>query len=111
MALEMSMWMSMPEADMLMKVGMFVVVQALVYLILSNSSDIFSKDKVRRSLTFKPARSVTICRLLAFISDTPQGGDDDASPSLHSPTQEYPMTTDDEFKSSSLINANAKKVI
>ncbi|CAL5354229.1 hypothetical protein ACSBR2_033813 [Camellia fascicularis] len=111
MALEMSMWMSMPEADMLMKVGMFVVVQALVYLILSNSSDIFSKDKVSRSLTFKPARSVTICRLLAFISDIPQGGDDDASPSLHSPTQEYPMTTDDEFKSSSLINANAKKVL
>ncbi|KAI8526326.1 hypothetical protein RHMOL_Rhmol13G0299300 [Rhododendron molle] len=64
--------------DMLVKVGMFVLVQALVYLILSNSSDIFSSDSKLRSLSFKPASSVTIRRMLAAISDVPQGGE--ASP-------------------------------
>ncbi|XP_021278956.1 uncharacterized protein LOC110412682 [Herrania umbratica] len=76
--------------SLLTKVGMFVVVQALVYLILSKSSDIFAKNKVR-SLSFKPARSVSIRRMLAAISDLPQGVE--ASPSsrgLRSPTQEYP---------------------
>ncbi|KAG5517664.1 hypothetical protein RHGRI_038153 [Rhododendron griersonianum] len=60
---------------MLVKVGMFVLVQALVYLILSNSSDIFSSDSKLRSLSFKPASSVSIRRMLAAISDVPQGGE------------------------------------
>lgn len=70
--------MEMSLEDMLVKVGMFVLVQALVYLILSNSSDIFSSDSKLRSLSFKPARSVSIRRMLAAISDVPQGGE--ASP-------------------------------
>ncbi|KAI8545692.1 hypothetical protein RHMOL_Rhmol07G0059100 [Rhododendron molle] len=45
--------------DLLFKVVLFVLVQALVYLILSKSSDIFSKNRVR-SASFKPARSVSI---------------------------------------------------
>ncbi|KAK6937044.1 hypothetical protein RJ641_034074 [Dillenia turbinata] len=61
-------------ADILIKVGMFVLVQALVYLILSNSSEIFSKNKMR-SLSFKPARSASIRRMLASISDVPQTGE------------------------------------
>ncbi|KAK6925722.1 hypothetical protein RJ641_007441 [Dillenia turbinata] len=52
--------------------------QALVYLILSNSSEIFSKNKMR-SLSFKPARSTSIRRMLASISDVPQT--EEASPS------------------------------
>ncbi|KAF7121397.1 hypothetical protein RHSIM_Rhsim13G0228000 [Rhododendron simsii] len=70
--------MEMSLEDMLVKVGMFVLVQALVYLILSNSSNIFSSDSKLRSLSFKPARSVSIRRMLAAISDVPQGGE--ASP-------------------------------
>ncbi|KAG5538972.1 hypothetical protein RHGRI_019501 [Rhododendron griersonianum] len=45
--------------DVLLKVVLFVLVQALVYLILSKSSDIFSKNPVR-SASFKLARSVSI---------------------------------------------------
>uniref|UniRef100_A0A2P2Q4W3 Uncharacterized protein n=1 Tax=Rhizophora mucronata TaxID=61149 RepID=A0A2P2Q4W3_RHIMU len=61
-------------ADILIKVGIFVLVQALVYLILSQSSNIFSKNKTR-SLSFKTARSVSIRRILAAISDIPAGGE------------------------------------
>ncbi|OMO73110.1 hypothetical protein CCACVL1_17468 [Corchorus capsularis] len=79
-------------ADVLMKVVMFMVVQALVYLILCNSSDVFDKNKKMRSLSFKRARSVSIRRILNAISDLPQGGE--ASPSssrgLRSPTLENP---------------------
>ncbi|KAJ0038375.1 hypothetical protein Pint_24120 [Pistacia integerrima] len=42
---------------MLIKVLMFAIVQALVYLILSKSSNIFSKSNYKRSHSFKPARS------------------------------------------------------
>ncbi|WJX72139.1 hypothetical protein P8452_56047 [Trifolium repens] len=59
--------------DMLVKVAMFFLVQALVYLILSNSSNIFSKD-IKRSNSFKPARSVSIRRMLAYLSDFPPEG-------------------------------------
>ncbi|KAF8403927.1 hypothetical protein HHK36_012033 [Tetracentron sinense] len=61
--------------EMLMKVGMFVVVQALVYLILSKSSNIFSQTADMRSYSFKTARSVSIRRLFASISDLPPGGE------------------------------------
>ncbi|BFG33446.1 hypothetical protein CerSpe_197200 [Prunus speciosa] len=66
----------------LMKVAMFVVVQALVYLILSSSSNLFSKNKLRSFNSFRPVRSASINRLLAAISDLPTGAaDDPASPS------------------------------
>ncbi|XWS08330.1 hypothetical protein CRYUN_Cryun41cG0070200 [Craigia yunnanensis] len=80
----------MSLSDFLMKVLMFVIVQALVYLILSKSSDIFSKNKMR-SLSFKPARSLSIRRNLASISDLPQGVEPSpTSRSSESPTQENP---------------------
>ncbi|KAK3443522.1 hypothetical protein EUGRSUZ_B03635, partial [Eucalyptus grandis] len=62
-------------SDVLTKIAMFLVVQALVYLILSKSSDVFSKDKKPRSLSFKPARSNSIRRILAAISDVPTGSE------------------------------------
>ncbi|KAK7243461.1 hypothetical protein RIF29_38258 [Crotalaria pallida] len=68
--------------DMLIKVAMFILVQALVYLILSNSSNIFSKN-VKRSNSFKPARSISIRRMLALISDLPPEGE--ATPSSKGP--------------------------
>ncbi|OWM73423.1 uncharacterized protein LOC116198835 [Punica granatum] len=66
--------------DVLLKVGMFVLVQALVYLILSKSSDVFSKDKAKKSLSFRPVRSVSIRRFMAALSDMPAGGEPSPSP-------------------------------
>ncbi|KAI3683469.1 hypothetical protein L1987_83973 [Smallanthus sonchifolius] len=68
-----------PVENLLINGAVFVIVQALVYLILSNSSDVFSKTKMTRSFSFKPARSVSIRRILAAIADMPPGGE--ASPS------------------------------
>ncbi|XP_022764821.1 uncharacterized protein LOC111310009 [Durio zibethinus] len=80
----------MSLADSLMKVFMFLIVQALVYLILSKSSDIFSKNKMR-SLSLKPARSISIRRILASISDLPQGAEPSpSSKGSKSPVQKYP---------------------
>ncbi|PRQ35546.1 hypothetical protein RchiOBHm_Chr5g0081201 [Rosa chinensis] len=60
--------------DSLMKVAMFVVVQALVYVILSSSSNLFSENKLRSfNNSFKLARSASINRILAAISDLPTG--------------------------------------
>lgn len=59
-------------AEILIKVAMFVLVQVLVYAILSNSSNIFSKNKTR-SFSFKPARSLSIRGFLDAISDIPLG--------------------------------------
>ncbi|OWM69250.1 uncharacterized protein LOC116211691 [Punica granatum] len=63
------------DASTLAKVAVFLVVQALVCLILLNSSDLFSRNKMSRSFSFKPARSVSIRRILAVISDLPLGGE------------------------------------
>ncbi|KAL4573264.1 hypothetical protein LXL04_020063 [Taraxacum kok-saghyz] len=52
----------------------FVIVQALIYLIRPNSSDVFSKTKMARSFS-----SVSIRRMFAAIADIPAGGE--ASPS------------------------------
>ncbi|XVF82101.1 hypothetical protein PTKIN_Ptkin16aG0017400 [Pterospermum kingtungense] len=82
----------MSLADSLLKVLMFLVVQALVYLILSKSSDIFSNNKVMRSLSSRPARSLTIRRILDSISDLPQGVEPSPSSrtTFRSPSQEFP---------------------
>ncbi|KAI6685571.1 hypothetical protein NL676_031484 [Syzygium grande] len=80
-------------ADVLTKIAMFLLVQALVYLILSKSSDVFSKDKKPRSLSFKPARSVSIRRILAALSDLPAGGEP-------SPRPERPRVEEEEDDSS-----------
>ena len=53
----------------LMKAAMFVLVQALVYLILSQSSAVLSRTK---SLGLRPARSLSARRMLALLlSDLP----------------------------------------
>ncbi|KAL8262945.1 hypothetical protein R6Q59_024294 [Mikania micrantha] len=62
--------------------AVFVIVQALVYLILSNSSDLFSKSKMVRSFSFKPARSVSIRRIFASIADMPPGGEESPASSM-----------------------------
>ncbi|CAM0943803.1 unnamed protein product [Alopecurus aequalis] len=62
--------------DALAKVAVFLLVQGLVYLILSKSSDVFSKDKVLRSLSFRPMRSMSVRRVLAPLSDVPVGTGD-----------------------------------
>ncbi|GMN64144.1 hypothetical protein TIFTF001_033213 [Ficus carica] len=62
--------------DILMKVGMFVLVQALVYLILSQSSTIFSNsDPAKRSHNFKPSRSLTIRSFMVALADLPAGSE------------------------------------
>ncbi|KAH1046140.1 hypothetical protein J1N35_036924 [Gossypium stocksii] len=74
--------------DSLMKMLMFLIVQALVYLILSKSSHVFSHNKMMTSsLSFKAARS-----LLASMSDFPQVFEQPSpsSKSLRSAVEEYP---------------------
>ncbi|KAJ3677079.1 hypothetical protein LUZ60_002803 [Juncus effusus] len=66
-------------SDMLYKVGLFVLVQALVYFILTSSSDVFSNEK--RSLSFRRVRSVSMRRMEAFLSDMPPGGEPSPKPS------------------------------
>ncbi|KAL6912035.1 hypothetical protein ACP4OV_000840 [Aristida adscensionis] len=72
--------------DALVKVAMFVLVQGLVYLILRNSSNVFSKDSSLRSLSFRPMRSMSVRRVLAPLSDVPVATDEPsaASPALAS---------------------------
>ncbi|KAM3275674.1 hypothetical protein ACQJBY_044189 [Aegilops geniculata] len=52
----------------LLKVGLFVLVQALVYLILAQSSSVFSTTK---TLCLPPARSLSARRMVALLSDLP----------------------------------------
>lgn len=75
--------------DILIKVLMFAVVQALVYLILSKSSNIFSKSNYKRSHSFKPARSVSIRRMMAALQDLPAGGE----PSPTTTNQDHPTAS------------------
>ncbi|GKA63962.1 hypothetical protein Tco_0763568 [Tanacetum coccineum] len=55
--------------------------QGLVYLIMSNSSNVFSKSKMTKSFSFKPARSVSIHRMFAAIAEMPSGGEESPSSS------------------------------
>lgn len=71
------------EVDTLVKMTLFVIVQALVYFILTNSSDVFSTKKMIRSLSFKQPRSISIRRMLSSISEVPES---EESPSS---SQEY----------------------
>ncbi|WCJ19027.1 hypothetical protein M5689_001338 [Euphorbia peplus] len=72
-------------AEMLLKIGMFILVQALVYLILSNSSDVFSKT-IKRTTSFRPARSVSFRRFIDALGDFPAGGELSPSPNTTSNT-------------------------
>uniref|UniRef100_A0ACD5ZHV6 Uncharacterized protein n=1 Tax=Avena sativa TaxID=4498 RepID=A0ACD5ZHV6_AVESA len=81
--------MKSPELrDVLAKVAVFLLVQGLVYLILRDSSDVFSKDNILRSLSFRPMRSMSVRRVLAPLSDVPVGTNDDSS-ELPSPSTSY----------------------
>jgi hypothetical protein len=60
------------STEMLHKVGIFVLVQALVFLILSNSSNLFSSTK---SFSFRQLSSFRMRRMEAFLSDMPPGGE------------------------------------
>ncbi|CAN6877118.1 unnamed protein product [Brassica oleracea var. botrytis] len=65
---------------MLMKVSIFALVQALVYLILSTSSSVFSNVfsksiTMKRLHSFRSARSMSISRILAVLQDMPAGGE------------------------------------
>ncbi|KAL3615401.1 hypothetical protein CASFOL_041062 [Castilleja foliolosa] len=64
---------------MFMKVGLFIIVQGLVYLILSQSSNLFS-DTTPISHSFKTARTLSIRRWAAAIADIPAGGEHSPSP-------------------------------
>ncbi|GMI86190.1 hypothetical protein HRI_002288300 [Hibiscus trionum] len=75
-------------ADSLVRILMFLIVQTLVYFILSNSSHIFSDNKMTRSLSFRPPRSLSIRRVLASISDLPQGVEPSPSAATEELTQE-----------------------
>ncbi|XP_010475257.1 PREDICTED: uncharacterized protein LOC104754704 [Camelina sativa] len=61
---------------MLMNVSIFALIQALVYLILSKSSSVFSTSKtMKRANSFRSARSISIRRILATLQDMPAGGE------------------------------------
>ena len=63
-----------PElGDALAKVAVFTLVQALVYLILRKSSDVFAPGRTARSLSFRPMRSMSVRRVLAAFSDAEAG--------------------------------------
>jgi hypothetical protein len=57
----------------LMKVGVFVLVQALVYIILVQSSTVFSRTKSLSRL--RPAPSLNARRMVALLTDLPPGGE------------------------------------
>ncbi|KAF6151752.1 hypothetical protein GIB67_010326 [Kingdonia uniflora] len=82
------------SGDTLIKVGLFLLVQALVYFILTSSSNVFSTNM--RSFSFKRTSSTSMRRLLAAISDLPPGGE--PSPlsrrDLQSPRGETSMAND-----------------
>ncbi|RRT70844.1 hypothetical protein BHE74_00034785 [Ensete ventricosum] len=61
--------------------SLFVLVQALVYFILSNSSDVFSSTKTR-SFSLRTARSGSLRCMLALFSDLPSDGEPSPRPSV-----------------------------
>jgi hypothetical protein len=74
-----------PEmTDMLTRVAVFLLVQALVYLILAKSSNIFTEQSLMRSLSFRSMRSASVRRLLEYLSDVPMAGEDTAASPTYS---------------------------
>lgn len=72
----------------LLKVGLFVLVQALVYLILAQSSSVFSSTK---SLGLPPARSLSARRMVALLSDLPLGGEPSPRAAFVEPSSPVPL--------------------
>ncbi|CAO2183714.1 unnamed protein product [Urochloa humidicola] len=79
-----------PElGDALAKVAVFALIQALLYLILRKSSDVFAPGKMARSLSFRPMRSMrsmSVRSVLAAFSDVPVGVPEDGGASAPSPS-------------------------
>lgn len=64
------------SSDDLMKVGVFILVQALVYLILSSSSGLFSVEKISSNVSSKNTQCLKIRRIfLDVLSDLPPNGE------------------------------------
>ncbi|KMT14054.1 hypothetical protein BVRB_4g078820 [Beta vulgaris subsp. vulgaris] len=61
----------MSSIDILIHLGWFLLVQALVYLILTKSSNIFSKNKSLKSFSFKRVQSSNVRHFLSLMSDMP----------------------------------------
>ncbi|KAK8965779.1 hypothetical protein KSP40_PGU015828 [Platanthera guangdongensis] len=59
----------------LLKVGVFVVVQALVFIVLAKSSTVFSSSGMRTS--FRTIRSQSLQRILDALSDSPNVAGDE----------------------------------
>ncbi|GJN29344.1 hypothetical protein PR202_gb17565 [Eleusine coracana subsp. coracana] len=76
-SVEVAAWSMSPELGVALgKVTVFALVQALVYLILRKSSDVFSPGTGRtasRARSFRPMRSMSVRRVLASFSDVPVG--------------------------------------
>lgn len=79
--------------EVLKKVAIFVLVQALVYLILSKSSSLFSRNNDRKSHSFTQVRSLSINRILATLGDMPA----ELSPVSRGPGQ-FPIQLDQNSK-------------
>lgn len=74
---------------MLLKLGLFILVQSLVYLILSQSSNVFSNNPTS-SQTVDPARNFhTVRRWAAAVADIPVAGDSPSPPSSPSSSRRY----------------------
>ncbi|KZV47221.1 hypothetical protein F511_07644 [Dorcoceras hygrometricum] len=65
--------MDLQIGSILLKVALFIIVQALVFFILSKSSNVFSKTQ--RTHSFKTARSLSIRRWAAALADIPAGSE------------------------------------
>jgi formate--tetrahydrofolate ligase len=75
----------------LLKVGLFVLVQALVYLILAQSSSVFSSTKTLGK--FRPSRSLSARRMVALLSDLPLGGEPSPRVLSGEPSSPLPVPT------------------
>ncbi|KAG1334220.1 hypothetical protein COCNU_03G003390, partial [Cocos nucifera] len=67
-------------SDYLVKVGLFILVQILVYLVLASSSNVFSNAKMR-SFSFQSNRSPSLRRMNAWLYDLPAGIEPSPRPS------------------------------
>ncbi|KAL9248414.1 hypothetical protein vseg_021739 [Gypsophila vaccaria] len=61
----------MSMLEIMIHLALFLIVQALVYFILTNSSNVFSTDTKLKSFSFKLPRSTSIRRIVSLASDLP----------------------------------------
>ncbi|XP_047046465.1 uncharacterized protein LOC124651409 [Lolium rigidum] len=90
MAMEFEMGQLASQHGALLKVGLFVLVQALVYLILAQSSSVFSTTK---TLGLRPSTSLCAHRMVALLSDLPLGGEPSPRVLSGEPSSPVPVPT------------------